>query len=158
VIAENAAAIRAAGFSYVWFPPPSDSLAPQGYIPRRWHVLDSKYGSEAELTAAIAALGPVKALADVILNHPVGIATSDAGFHDPPFPDNRAAIARDDESGVGTGNPDTGERHPAGRDLDHTNADVRNAIKNYLRHLKAVGFKGWRYDLVKGYHGRFVAE
>src|SRR5262249_50246916 len=79
-------------------------------------------------------------------------------FEDPPFPDNRAAIARDDESGVGTGNHDTGERHPCGRDLDHTNHDVRNAIKAYLRRLKSVGFKGWRYDLVKGYHGRFVGE
>ncbi|HYT88045.1 MAG TPA: hypothetical protein VEL76_04940, partial [Gemmataceae bacterium] len=158
VLAENAAAIRAAGFSYVWFPPPSDSLAPQGYIPRRWHVLDSAYGSAAELTAAIAALGPVKALADVVLNHRVGVATGGADFHDPPFPDNRAAITRDDASGVGMGNPDTGEHHPAGRELDHTNADVRAAIKNYLRHLRAVGFKGWRYDLVKGYHGRFVGE
>ena len=35
IIKENAAAIKAAGFSWVWFPPPSDSLAPQGYIPRR---------------------------------------------------------------------------------------------------------------------------
>ena len=84
--------------------------------------------------------------------------TAGADFADPPFPDNRAAIARDDESGVGTGNPDTGDRHPAGRDLDHTNPDVRAAIKNYLRRLKAVGFQGWRYDLVKGYHGRFVGE
>jgi len=73
-------------------------------------------------------------------------------------PDNRKAIVRDDESGVGMGNHDTGERHPAGRDLDHTNPDVRQAVKQYLRRLKAVGFQGWRYDLVKGYDGRFVAE
>jgi alpha-amylase len=158
ILAENAPAIRAAGFSWVWFPPPSDSLAPQGYIPRRWHTLDSAYGTEAELRAAIRALGPVKALADVVLNHRVGIATAGADFADPAFPDNRAAIARDDESGVGTGSPDTGERHPAGRDLDHTNPDVRAAIKEYLRRLKAAGFRGWRYDLVKGYHGRFVGE
>jgi alpha-amylase len=158
VLSENAAAIRAAGFTWVWFPPPSDSLAPQGYIPRRWNVLDSAYGSEAELRAAIAALGPVGALADVVLNHRVGVATSGADFQDPEFPDNRAAVTRDDDSGVGTGNPDTGESHPAGRDLDHTNPDVCGAVKNYLRRLKGVGFRGWRYDLVKGYHGRFVAE
>jgi alpha-amylase len=158
ILRENAPAIRAAGFTWVWFPPPSDSLAPQGYIPRRWNALDTPYGSEAELHAAIRALGPVKAMADVVLNHRVGVATAGADFAEPPFPDNRAAIARDDESGVGTGNPDTGERHPAGRDLDHTNLDVRAAIKDYLRRLKAAGFKGWRYDLVKGYHGRFVGE
>ncbi len=158
IIAENAAAIRSAGFGWVWFPPSSDSLAPQGYIPRRWHRLDSAYGTEAELRAAIHALGPVRALADVVLNHRVGVHTSGADFAEPEFPDNRAAIVRDDESGVGTGNPDTGERHPAGRDLDHTNPDVRAAVKNYLQRLRAVGFRGWRYDLVKGFHGRYVAE
>src|SRR5262249_44070282 len=155
---DNATAIRSAGFSWVWFPPPSDSLAPQGYIPRRWHVLNSAYGSEAELKAAISSLEPVRALADVVLNHRVGVATSGADFADPAFPDNRAAIVRDAESGVGTGNHDTGERHPAGRDLDHTNGDVRSAVKNYLRGLKEVGFRGWRYDLVKGFHGSFVGE
>src|SRR5262245_40093834 len=49
VLRDNAPAIRSAGFTWVWFPPPSDSLAPQGYIPRRWNVLDTPYGSEAEL-------------------------------------------------------------------------------------------------------------
>jgi alpha-amylase len=158
IIKENAATIRAAGFTWVWFPPSSDSLAPQGYIPRRWNVLDTPFGSEAELKAAIAALEPVKALGDIVLNHRVGVHTGGADFADPPFRDNRAAIVRDDESGVGTGNHDTGDRHPCGRDLDHTNPDVRAAIKDYLRKLKSVGFKGWRYDLVKGYAGRYVRE
>ncbi|HXG10845.1 MAG TPA: alpha-amylase C-terminal beta-sheet domain-containing protein [Gemmataceae bacterium] len=158
ILAENAAAIKEAGFSWVWFPPPSDSLAPQGYIPRRWNVLDTAYGTEAELRAAIRALEPVKALADVVLNHRVGVATAGADFEDPPFPDNRAAVTRDDDSGIGTGNPDTGEHYAAGRELDHTNPDVRATVKNYLRRLRSVGFRGWRYDLVKGYHGRFVAE
>jgi alpha-amylase len=158
ILRENAAAIRAAGFTWVWFPPASDSLAPQGYVPRRWNALDTAFGSEAEMREAIRTLGPVRAMADVVLNHRVGVHTAGADFLDPPFPDNRSAIACDDESGVGTGNPDTGERHPAGRDLDHTNPDVRAAVKGYLRRLRAVGFRGWRYDMVKGYHGRFVAE
>src|SRR6185437_403717 len=136
----------------------SDSLAPQGYIPRRWNVLDSAYGTEAELKAALAALHPVRGLADVVLNHRVGVHTGGADFADPPFKDNRAAIVRDDESGVGTGNPDTGERHPCGRDLDHTNPDVRAAVKKYLHKLRALGFQGWRYDLAKGFDGRFIGE
>jgi alpha-amylase len=158
VMAENAEAIKAAGFTWVWFPPCSDSLAPQGYIPRRWNVLDTAFGSEQELRHVIRAIEPVKALADVIVNHRVGAHTSGADFEDPRFPDNRAAVTRDDESGVGTGNPDTGERYAAGRDLDHTNHGVRGAVTDYLRKLKGVGFKGWRYDLVKGFHGTFVAE
>jgi alpha-amylase len=158
IIHENAAAIRATGFTWVWFPPASDSLVPQGYLPRRWNALDTAYGSEQELKSAIQALRPVKALADVVVNHRVGVATSGTDFEEPRFPDNRAAVVRDDSSGLGTGNPDTGERYSAGRDLDHTNPDVRYAVKDYLRRLRAVGFLGWRYDLVKGFHGRFVAE
>ncbi|MFO0930043.1 MAG: alpha-amylase C-terminal beta-sheet domain-containing protein [Gemmataceae bacterium] len=158
ILENNAPGIQNAGFTWVWMPPPSDSLAPQGYIPRRWNVFDTHYGSEAELRSAIAALGPVRAMADVVLNHRVGVHTGGADFADPPFRDNRAAIVRDDESGVGTGNPDTGERHPAGRDLDHTNPDVRHAVKEYLKRLQSVGFQGWRYDLVKGFHGRYIAE
>jgi len=158
ILQENTAAIKSAGFTWVWFPPPSDSLAPEGYIPRRWNVLDTPYGSEAELRAALAALEPVGALADVVLNHRVGTQTGGADFQDPAFPDNRAAVVRDDESGIGTGCRDTGEHHPSGRDLDHTNPDVCGAIKHYLQRLKSVGFRGWRYDLCKGYHGRFVGE
>jgi alpha-amylase len=158
ILRENVESIKKAGFTWIWLPPASDSLAPQGYIPRRWNVLDTPYGNEAELRALLAALDPVKALADVVLNHRVGVRTGGADFEDPPFPDNRAAIVRDDESGVGTGAYDTGERYPAGRDLDHTNPGVRAAIKNYLQRLRQVGFKGWRYDLVKGYHGRFIGE
>ncbi len=158
ILQESAPAIRTAGFSWVWFPPCSDSLAPQGYMPRRWYSLDTAYGSEAELRAAIKALEPVKAMADVVLNHRVGAHTPGADFQDPAFPDNRAAVVRNDESGVGTGAPDTGDLHPCGRDLDHTNPDVRAAVKTYLRGLKNLGFQGWRYDLVKGYGGRFVGE
>jgi alpha-amylase len=158
VIADNAAAIKAAGFTWVWFPPCSDSLAPQGYIPRRWNCFDSAFGNEHELRAALKALEPVKGLADVIVNHRVGVHTSGADFEEPRFPDNCAAITRDDESGVGTGNPDTGERYAAGRDLDHTNHGVRGAVKDYLHRLKHLGFRGWRFDLVKGFHGTFVGE
>src|SRR5258708_3585582 len=43
ILQDNAGTIRAAGFTWVWFPPPSDSLAPQGYIPRRWDVLDTAF-------------------------------------------------------------------------------------------------------------------
>src|SRR5579859_796355 len=83
IIEDNASAIRAAGFTWMWFPPASDSLAPQGYIPRRWNVLDTAFGTEAELRTAIEAIAPVKALADVVVNHRVGVATSGPDFEDP---------------------------------------------------------------------------
>jgi alpha-amylase len=158
IVKDKAAEVQQAGFSWVWLPPVSDSLAPQGYIPRRWNDFRSAYGDEGSLRAAIAELGPVGCIADVVLNHRVGVHTAGADFDDPPFPDNHAAIVRDDESGVGAGAPDTGERHPCGRDLDHTNPGVRQAVKEYLRRLMGLGFRGFRYDLVKGFAPRFIAE
>jgi alpha-amylase len=158
IVRDNAPSIRRAGFTHVWLPPCTDSLAPQGYIPRRWYDFHSAYGNLAELKEALHALGPVAALADIVVNHRVGVHTSGADFEDPPFADNAAAICSDDESGAGTGAPDTGERHPCGRDLDHTNPDVRHAIKAFLARLQGVGFRGWRWDLVKGFAGRYVGE
>jgi alpha-amylase len=158
ILCDNAAEIKNAGFTFVWFPPPSDSAAANGYIPRRWYKLDSAYGSESELREAIKAIEPVPPIADLVLNHRVGVATAGTDFEDPPFPDNARAVVCDDECGCGKGGHDTGEGFAAGRDLDHTNPEVRKTIVEYLNKLKAVGFKGWRYDLVKGFNGKFVGE
>jgi alpha-amylase len=158
ILKENAPTVKAAGFTWVWFPPPSDSAAPEGYLPRRWNDLTTEYGTEDQLKDAVQALAPVRAMADTVLNHRVGVATPGFDFESPRFPDWRKAIASDDSSGVGTGAPRTGEKFDAASDLDHTNPDVRAAIKDYLKRLQAVGFRGWRYDVVKGYAARFVAE
>jgi alpha-amylase len=158
VLRENAPTIRSSGFSRVWCPPCSDSLDYQGYLPRRWYHMQNWYGGEADVRAAIEALGPVKAIADVVLNHRAGCHTPGADFEYPAFPDNRAAVTRTDPSGCGTGNPCTGETFPAARNLDHTNGGVRATIRDYLGKLRGLGFTGWRYDLCKGYNGRFVAE
>ncbi|CAI7813059.1 unnamed protein product [Closterium sp. NIES-54] len=54
-LASLAPAIAAAGFTAVWLPPASSSLAPQGYLPKDLYHLASAYGSEADLRALIAA-------------------------------------------------------------------------------------------------------
>ena len=159
VVRENAEVIRDAGFDYVWLPPPSESAAAEGYMPSQWYDLDSRYGTREELEAAIGALAPVKALADVVVNHRVGRATSRADFEEPTFADNAAAVTRNDECGCGTGEQEAGPDAsvPFARDLDHFNPSVREEVVKWLRFLREdVGFAGWRYDLVKGYPGRFV--
>ena len=156
ILAQNAGTVRDAGIDLVWLPPPSESASDNGYMPTRWQVLDAAYGSSGELAAAIAALSPARPLADVVVNHRCGVATGGADFESPAFPDPRAAICSDDESGVGTGAPDTGEGQVAARDLDHTNPAVQAAIAGYLSELKTAGFQGWRYDEAKGYAGGFV--
>ena len=51
-------------------PPPSDSVSPQGYLPRDLYQLDSQYGSEAELRELISACHEfnIKAIADIVIN------------------------------------------------------------------------------------------
>lgn len=153
VIAQNSSTIASAGFSAVWLPPPSDAASNEGYLPRRWYNLNSRYGTEQELKNAISSLHSygVKAIADIVINHRVG--TYDwADFSQPAFDDNARAVTRDDEWGQGTGAYDTGSPYNAARDLDHTYSDVQYEIKNWLLWLKNdIGFDGWRYDYVKGY-------
>ena len=125
-------------------------------MPTLWQQLDSAYGTRAQLQAAVGALSPVRAVADVVVNHRCGALSDKVDFADPPFPDQAGAVCRDDECGVGTGDFDTGENQAAARDLDHTNAKVQTAIEQYLSDLKAAGFTGWRFDEVRGYRGDFV--
>ena len=70
----NVGDIRAMGFTHVWFPPPSDSSAREGYLPRQLNKLDSSYGSAAEPTNVVSAFKNkgVKSIVDVVVNHRVG--------------------------------------------------------------------------------------
>jgi alpha-amylase len=160
VIAEAAPAIAEAGYTHVWFPPPSDSHddAPQGYLPREWSRFDTPFGSEAQLRAAIAAPAGrgVRAMADLVLNHRVGRHTGGADFVNPAFDDNVAAVVSNDACGCGKGRAKSEELTPYARNLDHTQPGVQKAVREYLDRLKALGFASWRYDMVTGYAGRFV--
>ncbi len=63
--------ILRAGFTSVWLPPPSDSVSPQGYLPRDIYNLNSAYGSEGELRELLYELHDheLKAVADIVINH-----------------------------------------------------------------------------------------
>lgn len=155
IIQENTKRIKNSGFTLVWFPPPSDSLAYEGYLPRRLNVLDSQYGTATDLKAIIQGLKPeVNVIADIVINHRVG-TSDDGGFTDPHW--STYTIANGDEyKGLKSFNMDTGEDYHAARDLDHQNPEVSNSLIKWMNDLKkteVAGFVGWRYDLVKGYAG-----
>jgi alpha-amylase len=151
IISENAQRIKKSGFTLVWFPPPSDSVDRQGYIPRELNKLDSSYGSESELSAAIANLSPVKAIADIVINHRAG-KLQDADFKNPDWDPDQAVVQYDEGSGPESSIKDTGDGADFARDLNHTSSIVSLGIKDWMNSLKSrVGFVGWRYDMVKGY-------
>ncbi|OHD10461.1 MAG: hypothetical protein A2086_11780 [Spirochaetes bacterium GWD1_27_9] len=153
-------------FEWVWFPPPTDSGSTQGYLPRQLNVLNSSYGTEQQLKDAITAISPAKAIADIVINHRVGL-TNWADLKNPDW--GTDGICGDDEYFY-AGNPGAnvyprgqndvaGGQYGAARDIDHSNATVKSSIKTWMNtRLRSVGFVGWRYDYVKGYPGWNVGD
>lgn len=43
------------------------------------------------------------------------------------------------------------------RDVAHVDARVRKDIARYLLQLRSLGYRGFRYDMVHGYHGKWIA-
>lgn len=169
-VASNSAEIKDR-FEYVWFPPCTDSLADNGYMPKLLNNFTSSYGKESQLKAAIDSIKPAKAIADAVVNHRVG-ATSWGDFTNPDWGvekgSNYQAICKSDEgftkeptlmgsvSDSMRGAEDTGDDYASARDLDHTNKIVQDGIIEWMGKLKDLGFVGYRYDYVRGFAGKYV--
>jgi alpha-amylase len=119
----------------------------------------------------------VEPVADIVINHRDG-TNSWAGFQNPAW--DTKSICKHDEAFSKEGSevrnrPESergaeeekplpyanhgGTTYAYGdfRDLDHTNRQVRKDIIRYLLFLKSAGYRGWRYDMVHGYHARHLA-
>jgi len=158
VLDSKSAEIAKAQIDIVWFPPSEDSLSDEGYLPRRLYVQDSKYGTVNQLKNAINSMHSygIKVLADVVLNHRVGVKDW-ADFKDPDW--NLDSCTKDDEYNKCSGNYDTGKPYEAARDIDHTQKYVRDSLKQWLLWLRnSIGYDGWRYDYARGFSPQFFIE
>ncbi|MEW7291525.1 starch-binding protein [Aquimarina sp. 2304DJ70-9] len=169
VVSQNRNLIKDAGIDMIWMPPPSNSAAPQGYLPRELNNLNSAYGTQAQLINLINQYHAldIKVLSDIVINHRVG--TNDAvTFTNPAWP--TFYITADDEGrnfvpgpvefsingdyvpGFALKSDGSNGTFAAARDLDHKNPAVRAEIIKWMNFLKNdIGFDGWRYDFVHGY-------
>lgn len=136
-----------------------------GYNPVWWFNQNSSFGTQEALKQMIATFNAknVAVIEDVVINHKSG----DKDWCD--FPEEEwngkklewslADICRDDEAKDKfpvSGNYDTGD-HFGYRDLDHKGENVQKNVKTYLQFLKEeMGYKGFRYDMVKGYGAEFI--
>mmetsp|Transcript_21286 Transcript_21286/g.67360 ORF Transcript_21286/g.67360 Transcript_21286/m.67360 type:complete len:572 (-) Transcript_21286:277-1992(-) len=163
------------GFTTIWLPPPSQSAAPDGYLPGRWFDLNSRYGSHTDLAVLLAKLKDtgIVPLADVVVNlraadqqGPDG-AWNCSNVDFPPFhgddgeEEDRAwgpwalagtgAVAQGESSATGGGDV-------CGFELNHGHEVVRRDIKRWLSYLTEAGFSGWRFNYVQGYAPQYVSE
>lgn len=157
------------GITDVWFPPPSQSVSPEGYMPGKLYDLDSsKYGSEQELKEAVEAFHQkgIDCVGDIVINHRCGTKQDENGMWcifeggkgDGSLDWGSWAITVNDKPyACGSGHADTGDDYTAAPDLDHTNPTIQGDLSKWMNWLKSdVGFDGWRFDFAKGYAGNLL--
>mmetsp|Transcript_120077 Transcript_120077/g.299536 ORF Transcript_120077/g.299536 Transcript_120077/m.299536 type:complete len:767 (-) Transcript_120077:206-2506(-) len=176
VIGKKVELLTNLGITDVWLPPPSQSVAPQGYLPSQLFNLDgSKYGTQASLQSLIKSMhdAGIRAVADIVVNHRCGDQQDSQGRWNqftsgmtarPSFAGvmdwGGWAITLGDKFSDGTGEHAPGKydgKFDAAPDIDHANKKVQQSISIWLRWLQLeIGFDAWRFDFVKGYSAEFV--
>ncbi|CAA0834706.1 Alpha-amylase 3- chloroplastic [Striga hermonthica] len=161
---EKASELSSLGVTVIWLPPPTDSVSPEGYMPRDLYNLNSRYGNIDQLKGLVKRLHEVgiKVLGDVVLNHRCAHYKNQNGiwniFGGRLNWDDRAVVA-DDPHFQGRGNKSSGDNFHAAPNIDHSQEFVRNDIKEWLCWLREeIGYDGWRLDFVRGFWGGYVKD
>ncbi|CAM8912765.1 unnamed protein product [Rhodiola kirilowii] len=161
---QKAAGLSSLGFTVMWLPPPTESVSPEGYMPRDLYNLNSRYGTIDELKDLVKTLHGVgiKVLGDAVLNHRCAHYQNKNGvwniFGGRLNWDERAVVA-DDPHFQGRGNKSSGDCFHAAPNIDHSQDFVRKDINQWLRWLRdEIGYDGWRLDFVRGFWGGYVKD
>ncbi|CAM0882401.1 unnamed protein product [Alopecurus aequalis] len=163
-LAGKAKDLSSLGFTIVWSPPPTDSVSPEGYMPRDLYNLNSRYGTMEELKQLVNICheNGVKVLGDAVLNHRCAQFQNQNGvwniFGGRINWDDRAVVA-DDPHFQGRGNKSSGDNFHAAPNIDHSQDFVRNDLKEWLCWMRdEIGYDGWRLDFVRGFWGGYVKD
>ena len=163
-------------FNLVWIPQSANCGGKSmGYDDLYWFSnYNSSFGSEDELRSLIKSFkaNGIGTIADVVINHRKNVSN----WVDFPVETYKGVTyemkstdicANDDggktkkwaeENGYKLSSiNDTGEDWSGMRDLDHSSQNVQTIVKAYLDMLlNDFGYAGFRYDMVKGYSGKYT--
>lgn len=161
---DKAEELSSLGFTVVWLPPPTESVSPEGYMPKDLYNLNSRYGNIDQLKILVKRFHEVglRVLGDAVLNHRCAHYQNQNGvwnlFGGRLNWDDRAIVA-DDPHFQGRGNKSSGDNFHAAPNIDHSQDFVRKDIKEWLCWLrKEIGYDGWRLDFVRGFWGGYVKD
>ncbi|MBA0855881.1 hypothetical protein Goshw_020522 [Gossypium schwendimanii] len=138
---EKASEISSLGFTVIWLPPPTESVSPEGYMPKDLYNLNSRYGTIDELKDLVKSLHGVglKVLGDVVLNHRCAHYQNQNGvwniFGGRLNWDDRAVVG-DDPHFQGRGNKSSGDNFHAAPNIDHSQDFVRKDLIEWLCWLR----------------------
>ncbi|KAK1305862.1 hypothetical protein QJS10_CPA10g00593 [Acorus calamus] len=161
---EKISEIASLGFTIVWLPPPTESVSPEGYMPKDLYNLNSRYGTMDQLKLLVKRFHEegIRVLGDAVLNHRCAHYQNKNGvwniFGGRLNWDDRAVVA-DDPHFQGRGNKSSGDNFHAAPNIDHSQDFVRKDLKEWLCWLrKEIGYDGWRLDFVRGFWGGYVKD
>ncbi|CAJ1939915.1 unnamed protein product [Sphenostylis stenocarpa] len=141
---EKAEELASFGFTVIWLPPPTESVSPEGYMPKDLYNLNSRYGTIDQLKDVVKSFHEVgiKVLGDVVLNHRCAHFKNQNGiwnlFGGRLNWDERAIVA-DDPHFQGRGNKSSGDNFHAAPNIDHSQEFVRKDLKEWLLWLSYAG-------------------
>src|SRR5574344_1741840 len=163
-------------FNLVWIPQSAScNGTSMGYDDLYWFTnYNSSFGTEAELRSLISTFKNkgIGTIADVVINHRKNVSNwvdfPAETYNGVTYQLKSTDICADDDGGATktwattngyslSSNADTGEGWSGMRDLDHYSSNVQTNVKAYLNMLlNDLGYAGFRYDMVKGYAGKFT--
>lgn len=164
-------------FKLVWIPQSAYCGGKSmGYNDLYWFTnYNSSFGTEGELRNLIQTFKSkgIGTIADVVINHR-NTLTSYFDFPEETYKGvtykmYSTDVCADDDKGATktwadkhggyklSSYLDSGEGWDSMRDLDHNSSNVQTVVKVYLNMLlNDFGYAGFRYDMVKGYAGKFT--
>lgn len=164
-------------FNLVWIPQSANCGGDKsmGYDDFYWFTnYNSSFGNEKELRSLIQTFksNGIGTIADVVINHRKNVSNwvdfPVETYKGVTYEMKSTDICANDDGGKTkkwadengyklSSNNDTGEDWSGMRDLDHNSTNVQTIVKAYLKMLlNDFGYAGFRYDMVKGYSGKFT--